>query len=208
MELCCNVIPWCGVKPTAPSFDQKNECPDLEILLTFSFLDIHSSKLSRNQTPNTFIFILGSSLTRPSCCRYCRKFHAVPAWRGGHHWGGGSSRGTPHTPCFCGWVPQGMPHSAAVAVLQVECKWLQLAGMGVDHVIYSAISNNCLFGISVYLQRCNLSGLYQTWNYGLRVWRKLEKEEGMICKISWSYTYNIFSWGQFGYLLFAAWKQQ
>lgn len=92
-------------------------------------------------------------------------------------------------PCFCGWVPQGMPHSAAVAVLQVECKWLQLAGTGVDHVIYSAISSNCLFVIAVYLQCCNLSGLYQTWNYGLQVWRKLEKEEGMICKISWSYTY-------------------
>lgn len=85
----------------------------------------------------------------------------------------------------------------AVAVLQVECKWLQLAGTGVDHVIYSPINNNCLFVIAVYQQCCNPSGLHQTWNYRLWVWRKLEKEEGMICKISWSYTYNKFSWGQF-----------
>lgn len=99
MELCCNAIPWCGVKTYCLFLhsDKKNECLDRLDQLTFSFLYIHNSKLTRDKNLNTFIFISGSSLTQPLCCR---RFPFVHAWRGSHHWGGQSTCGPPRTRGF------------------------------------------------------------------------------------------------------------
>lgn len=89
MELCCNVISWRGMKTYCLFLhsDKKNGCPD-----SVSTEYINSCKLMRDKTLNTFIFISGSPLTQPSCCR---TFPFVHAWRNSHCWDGRSSHGPP-----------------------------------------------------------------------------------------------------------------
>lgn len=198
---CHPLVGWESLLPDPSWRDKRNKSPDIPAQLAFSFPYSLSSKLTRDK--NMTFFLSGSCLTQLWCCE---KFPIVHAWRGSHCWVSGAA--TP--PWFFGWVEQGMPCSTAlaVAVLQVACKALQLAPQGLSMCFIVPLITT----IYLLLQYINRAAVYQvyvyrTWNYRLQVCRKLEEEEGIICKISWSYKYTHFP-GADWYLLFAVLKQQ